>query len=71
MNYMQIQRTGDDPKVPCDIVQMFTDADMFALASFLTDKSGLNTNDNEEERKEKAVVGTLIHLLQQWENKTQ
>ncbi len=66
MNYMIIQRTGDNPKVPPAIVQMFTDKELISYGEYLVEHQPLDFHS-------KAVKDThsrLIHLLQQWENKT-
>lgn len=80
MNYMSIVRSDgrndpSEPKMPPTVVQMFTDADMTALAGFV--QEAINdkiTNHNHEglvyELGFKAAH-TFINLMSMWEVKTQ
>jgi len=69
MNYMIIQPPGTDPKQPPDIVQMFTDEQLFALGNFMS--MVVNEHGQEMTGEGRKAASTFVHLLQQWEVKTQ
>jgi len=65
MNYMLVQRTGDDVSKPCEIIQMFTDDQILLLGEFVQDAI-----DRDIYEPGARVAGTFMHLLKQRENKT-
>ncbi len=76
MNYMIITNTNTpSTKVPPNVVQMFTDEDMTALANFIkTSIDDLIENHNHEALSNSPgfkAAHTFMHLLGQWEKETQ
>lgn len=69
MNYLIIQQTGDAPKEPPKVVQMFTDKELFTLGKFLSES--IDSRNVVLPEREVKVASTLLNLLQQWENETQ
>lgn len=59
---MMVQKTGDDPAVPCPTVQMFTDKEMLMLAEFID--AGIDYNVYERGTD---VAKRLMDLMRQWE----
>ncbi len=68
MNYMIIRQGTDDPMRPPEVVQIFTDDDLHALARFMTE---MLENHGDWDSAEGVAAARVRHLLQQWEDKTQ
>lgn len=70
MNFLIIQndKVPDTIEPPFKIIQMLSDEDLQLLAAEIQD----NIVDNESISSDvRRVMGTLLHLLGQWENETQ
>lgn len=69
MNYITIQSTKTpSTEVPPNVVQMFTDEEMYALARFVAEM--LHNHGDSDSVGGRAAI-TFIQLMEQWENKTQ
>lgn len=68
MNYLIIQdSTTPSTKVPPNVIQIFTNDGLYALKRFMQD--AFDQREDHSSLEDKAA-STLMHLLQQWEDRS-
>ena len=66
---MLIQPPGFDVKKPATIIQIFSDEELFALATFM--QYTIDTTEHDMTAVGVKAAHTFMHLLKQWEGETQ